>query len=100
MKKIILIVVILAAGIALGIYLQRQPKAQKIETQVQTDAEQAGADAKAGIQKVDAVAADVKEGMQKAGDVATNVVDQVKAGAQKAVEFTTNAAGEIKQKLN
>jgi hypothetical protein len=100
MKKIILIVIFLALGIALGIYLQKQPKAQKIETQMQTDAEQAGADAKAGVQTVDAVAADVKEGMQKAGDVATNVVRQVKVDAQKVVEFTTNAAGEIKQKLN
>jgi hypothetical protein len=93
MKKIILIVIILAVGIALGIYLQKQPKAQKIETQAQTDVN-------AGEQKVDVATAEVKEGMQKAGDVATNVVDQVKAGAQKAVEFTTNAVGEIKQKLN
>ena len=55
--------------------------AKKIETQ----ADQAGADVKAGVQKAD--------------EVTTNVVDQVKADAQKAVEFTTNAAGEIKQKL-
>lgn len=93
MKKIILVIIILAAGIALGIYLQRQPKSQTIETQMQTDVH-------TGVQKVDAAAAEVKAGMQKAGDVATNVVDHVKAGAQKAVEFTTNAAGEIKQKLN
>jgi hypothetical protein len=93
MKKIILIVVILAAGIALGIYLQKQPKAQKIETQMQTDVN-------TGVQKVDAAAAEVKEGVQKAGDMATNVEGQVKADAQKVGEFTTNAAGEIKQKLN
>ncbi len=93
MKKIILIVIILAAGIALGIYLQKQPKTQKIETQVQTDIN-------AGVQKVDAAAAEVKEDVQKAGDVATNVEGQVKADAQKVGEFTTNAAGEIKQKMN
>jgi uncharacterized protein (UPF0333 family) len=82
MKKLIFLVIVLAVGIGVGIYFQRQPKAQKIETQV----EQAGADVKAGL--------------QKAGDAATNVVGQVKVDAQKVVEFTTNAAGEIKQKLN
>jgi uncharacterized protein HemX len=77
MKKLILVVIVLAVGIALGIYFQRQPKTQKIETQLQTDAGQAG------VQKVDAVAAEVKAGIQKAGDVATNVLGQVKADAQK-----------------
>ena len=93
MKKIILIVLILAAGIALGIYLQKQPKTQKIESQVQTDVN-------AGVQKVDAAGAEVKKDVQKAGDVATNVEGQVKADAQKVDEFTTNAVGEIKQKMN
>ena len=85
MKKLILVVIVLAVGIALGIYFQRQPKAQKIETQVQTDAGQAGADVKAGV--------------QKAGEVATNVLGQVKADAQKLGEATTNAIGEVKDKL-
>jgi hypothetical protein len=58
MKKIIVFLLILAAGIAIGVYLQRQPKSQKIETQVQTDAEK--------------VEASVKAGVQKAGEVATN----------------------------
>jgi uncharacterized protein HemX len=92
MKKMILVIIILAVGIALGVYFQKQPKAQKIETQVQADAEQAGADVKEGMQKVDAAAIEVKEGAQKAGDVVTNVVGQVKADAQKV--------GEIKQKMN
>jgi uncharacterized protein HemX len=99
MKKLILVVIVLAVGIALGIYFQKQPKTQKIETQLQTDAGQSGADVKAGMQKADAVVAEMKEGVQKAGDVATNVMGQVKADAQKAVEFTTNAIGEVKDKL-
>ena len=99
MEKIILLIIILAAGIALGIYFQRQPKTQKIETQLQADAGQAGADAKAGVQKADAVVAEVKEGVQKAGEVATNVMGQVKADAQKLGEATTNAIGEVKDKL-
>ena len=86
MNKIVLLGGVLAAGVVLGIYLQQQPKAQKIKTQVQAVAEQAGAD--------------VKTGLQRAGGVATNVVGQARAGAQRAVEFTTNAVGEIKQKLN
>ncbi len=85
MKKIILLIIVLAAGIALGVYFQKQTKAQKIETQVQTDADKAG----------DAV----KEGVQKTESIATNVAADVKAGAQKVSEFTTNAVGEIKSKL-
>lgn len=85
MKKIILFVVILVAGIGFGLYLQKQPKTQKIETQVQKDTAQVGAD--------------VKEGMQKAGDVATNVAAEVKAGAQKAGEVATNVVGEAREKL-
>lgn len=99
MKKIILIVIILAAGIALGIYFQKQSEAKKIETTIQTDANQAGADVKAGEQKVEAAAADVKAGVQKAGEVATNVVGQVKTDAQKVDQAATNAVGEIKQKI-
>jgi hypothetical protein len=99
MEKIILLIIILAAGIALGIHFQRQPKTQKIETQLQADAGQAGADVKAGVQKADAVVAEVKEGVQKAGEVATNVLGQVKADAQKVGEATTNAIGEVKDKL-
>ena len=52
MKKLILLVIILAVGIGLGIYFQRQPKAEKIENRVQMDAEQADADVKADAQKV------------------------------------------------
>jgi uncharacterized protein HemX len=100
MKKIILLIIVLAAGIALGIYFQKQPQAQKIETQVQQDATQAGADVKAGEQKVEAASADVKAGAQKAGDVATNVVGQVKTDAQKVDAAATNAVGEVKDKLN
>jgi len=100
MKKFILLVIILAAGVALGIYLQKKPAAQKIETQIQTDTSQAGADVKAGEQKVEAAAAEVKSGVQKAGEVATNVAGEIKTGAQKAVQAVTNAVGEIKQKLN
>ena len=104
MKKIILFIIVLAAGIALGLYFQKQSKTQKIETQVQTDADKAGDVAKEGVQKADAVAADVKSGVQtgiqKSEGIATNVVADVKAAAQKVGEFTTNAVGEIKQKLN
>jgi hypothetical protein len=104
MKKIILFIIILAVGIALGIYFQKQSKTQKIETQAQTDADKAGDVVKEGVQKVDAVAADVKSGIQtgvqKSEGIATNVAGQVKEAAQKVGEFTTNAVGEIKQKLN
>ncbi len=104
MKKIILLIIVLAAGIAIGVYFQKQSKVQKIETQAQTEADKAGDDVKEGIQKVDAVAADVKSdiatGVQKSKDIATNVVADVKAGAQKVHDVTTNAVGEIKQKLN
>jgi uncharacterized protein YxeA len=86
MKKIIFVIFVLAVGIGLGIYFQRQPKTEKVETKLQTEAEQAGAD--------------IKSGVAKAGDVATNVAGHVKAAAQKVGEFTTNAVGEIKQKLN
>jgi uncharacterized protein YxeA len=103
MKKIILLIIVLAAGITIGIYFQRQPKAEKIETQVQTDAAQASADVKEGAQKVETVATNVAEhveaGAQKAGEVATNVVGDVKADAQKIDQAATNAAGEIKQKM-
>ena len=103
MKKIILLVIVLAAGIALGVYFQKQSKAQKIETQAQTDAEKAGDVAKEGVQKVEAVAADVKSGIQtgvdKTKDFATNVAADVKAGAQKVRDVTTNAVGEVKDKL-
>jgi uncharacterized protein YxeA len=99
MKKIILIIIILVAGIALGIYFQKQPEAKKIETTIQTDANQAGADVKAGEQKVEAAAADVKAGVQKAEAVTTNVVGDVKTDAQKVDQAATNAVGEIKQKM-
>jgi uncharacterized protein HemX len=82
MKKIVFIVVVLAAGIGIGIYFQKQPAAKKIEM----DVEQAGVDVKAGVQKAD--------------DVATNIEGQVKQDAQKVDATATNAAGEIKQKMN
>ena len=85
MRKIILLIIVLAAGIALGIYFQKQTKAQKIENQAQTDADKAG----------DAI----KEGVQKTESIATNVAADVKTGAQKVSEFTTNAVGEIKAKM-
>ena len=85
MKKFFLLLVILAVGVALGIYFQKQPKADQLEDQVKTGAAQAGAD--------------LKEGVQKAGEVATNIAAEVKAGAQKAGAAATNAVGEIKQKL-
>ena len=85
MKKIILVVIILAVGIALGVYFQKQTKAQKIETQAQTDAERAGEAVKAGVQKVETVA--------------TNVAQHVEAGAQKVGEVATNVVGEVKQKM-
>ena len=93
MKKLIFVALVLVAGIALGIYIQKQPKAETVETQMQTDVN-------GGVKTADTVAAEVKAGVQKAGDVATNVAGQVKADTQKVIEFTTNAAGEIKQKLN
>ncbi|MEJ0088746.1 MAG: hypothetical protein WDM80_03190 [Limisphaerales bacterium] len=103
MKKIIPIVVILAAGIAVGIYFQKQPKSQELETNAKKDVEQAGADVKTGMQKVGDAAADVKTdiktGVEKTKDIATNIADQVKAGAQKVGEITTNVVGEIKGKL-
>jgi hypothetical protein len=98
------LIIVLAAGIALGIYLQKQPEVQKLETKTQADVGQADADAKGGTQKMDAVAADVKSdiktGVEKSKEIATNVAAQVKAGAQKVGDFTTNAIGEIKQKLD
>ena len=94
---------VLAVGIALGVYFQKQSKAQKIETQTQTDADKAGDAVKEGVQKVDAVAADVKSdiatGVDKTKDFATNVAADVKAGAQKVHDVTTNAVGEVKDKL-
>jgi uncharacterized protein HemX len=78
MKKLILVVIVLAIGIALGVYLQKQPGFQKLETKTQTDAGQTDADAKSGMQKVDAVAADVKAGAQKVHDITTNAVGEVK----------------------
>ena len=100
MKKIILVAIILAVGIALGVYFQKQPEAKKIETTIQTDANQVGAGVKAGGQKIEAAAGDVKAGVQKAGEVATNVVGQVKTDAQKVDQAATNAIGEVKDKLN
>ena len=86
MKKIILFIIILAAGIALGIYFQKQPKNQKLETQAHTDVEKAGEAVKTGVEKVETVA--------------TNVAEHVKAGAEKAGDVATNMVGEVKQKLN
>jgi uncharacterized protein HemX len=104
MKKIILFIIVLAVGIALGIYFQKQTKTQKIEAKAQTDAEQAGDTVKEGVQKVNAVAADmktdIKEGVQKSESIATNVAAQAKADMQKISEATTNAVGEVKQKFN
>lgn len=103
MKKIIPVIIILAVGIALGIYFQRQPETQKIENKTQTDAEQAGEAVKGGVQKVEAAATVVKTnieaGIQKSGKIATNVAAQVKVGAQKAGEVVTNAVDKIKDKL-
>lgn len=92
MRKIILLFIVLTGGIALGIYFQKQPQAQKIETQVQTDATQAAADVKEGAQKVDAAAAEVKAGVNKADALATNVAAQFKADKQKTDMVATNAA--------
>ena len=86
MKKIILFIIVLAAGIAIGVYLQKQPKTQKIETQTQTDAEKAGTAVKAWTEKVETVA--------------TNVAEHVKAGAEKVGDVATNVVDEVKQKLN
>jgi hypothetical protein len=86
MKKFMLLIGVLVVGIGVGIYFQKQPKTQKIENQVQTDADKAGAA--------------VKEGVQKVETVATNVAGQVETGAQKAGEAVTNAVGEVKDKLN
>lgn len=98
MKKIIPYVLTLAVGFALGVYFQKRPADQKLESTIRTDAAQAGAAVKAGAQKADAVAADMKADAQKAGDMATNVAGEVKADAQKAGEVVTNAVGEIKDK--
>ena len=86
MKKIILFIIILAAGIAIGVYLQKQPKTEKIETQTQTDAEKAGEAVKTGVQKVETVA--------------TNVAEHVKTDAEKVGDVATNVVGEVKEKLN
>jgi hypothetical protein len=103
MKKIILLIIVLAAGIALGIHFQRQSKVQDIENKAKQDAGLAGDAVKAGIQKVDAAAATVKTnieiGMQKSESLATNVAAHVKAGAQKVGEVATNAVEIIKEKL-
>ena len=103
MKKLVPFIIVLAVGIALGIYFQKQPKTEKLETKAETDAGQADADAKEGAQKANSLAADVKTdiqaGVDKTKEIATNVADKVKVGAQKVGEFTTNAVGEIKQKL-
>jgi hypothetical protein len=64
MKKIISYVLALAVGFALGILFQKKPADQKLETTVQTDAQHA--------------AADVKAGAQKAGEVVTNVESEIK----------------------
>ena len=86
MKKIIFLIVILALGVALGMYLQHKPQTGKIENQVQQAAGQAGAEIQAGAKKVD--------------EAATNIAADVKAGAQKADQVVTNAVGEVKDKLN
>ena len=103
MKNIILIIIVLAAGIALGIYFQMQPKTQKIETKTEMDASHAADDVKTDTQKADSIAAsvktDIKAGVDKTKEIATNVVDKVKAGAQKVGEVTTNVVGDIKDKL-
>jgi uncharacterized protein HemX len=103
MKKLILILIVLAVGIAAGIYFQKQPKSQELETRARTDAEQVGADVKTDAQKAGEVAADAKAdlklGVEKSKEAATNVADTVKAGAQKVGEVTTNVLGEIKGKL-
>jgi uncharacterized protein HemX len=85
MRKIILLIIVLAAGIAIGIYFQKQPQTKTIENNAQTDA----ADVKAGV----------KEGVDKTKEVATNVAADVKEDAQKVHDVTTNAVGEVKDKI-
>jgi uncharacterized protein HemX len=85
MRKIIFIIIVLAAGIAIGIYFQKQPQTKSIENNVQTDATK--------------VKADVEEAADKTKDLATNVAAKVKAGAQKVHDVTTNAVGEVKDKM-
>ncbi len=103
MKKLIPIIIVLGVGIALGIYIQKQPKTRKLETEAQTGVEQAGADVKAGAQKTEAAVADVKTdiavGIQKTESIATNIAAQAVAGAKKVGEVTTNVVGEVKGKL-
>lgn len=103
MNKIILVIIILAAGIALGIYFQKQPKTQKLESNAQTDARQADTDVKEGVQKAGAIVSDVKTdikaGVEKTKEIATNIAGQVKAGAQKVGAVTTNVIGDVKEKL-
>ncbi len=60
-------------------YIQKQPKADKLETQIQADVRQAGDDVKAGEQKVDAVATDIKTDTQKIRDATTNELGEVKS---------------------
>ena len=79
MKKLILLLLFLAVGVALGMYLEKQPRTQKIETTFKSDSQQVGNA--------------VQTGVQKAVAVATNVAAQVKTGV-------TNAVDQIKQKLN
>ena len=64
MKKIIPAIIVLAVGIGLGIYFQRQPKTEKIETKAQTEAEQAGDAVKEGMQKVEAAATVAKTNLE------------------------------------
>jgi len=66
MKKLIPILVVLAVGIAAGVYLQTQPNSQDLEITARTDADQAGAAVKADAQKVGEVVADAKADL-KAG---------------------------------
>lgn len=97
MKKLLLLLIVLAIGFALGVYYAKQPKTEKIETKVQAGVSQVSDAVKAGVQKAGAVASDVKDdlaaGAQKVVAATTNVAAQVKTGV-------TNAVGEIKQKLN
>ena len=97
MKKFILLIFVLAAGIALGIYFEKHHKPETIGSKVQSGVSQMSDAVKTGVQKAGATASDVKNditaGAQKVVAATTNIAAQVKAGV-------TNAVGEIKQKLN
>lgn len=80
MKKILPYLVVLGIGIAIGVFLQRQPESQKVETKLETGAGQVKTDIKQDAQKAEAAAGDVKAdvqaGVQKSENVATNLVDK------------------------